>query len=92
MRSLKSILELLNEHHQRATYGAVAGLVGGIARGLMQGRPKDQLHSWIVSQDTGLPTGYDSDKMHPKLRENAAVSRSGRELEEWLEERGAVSQ
>jgi hypothetical protein len=58
MRSLESILELLQRHHQRATYGAVAAAVGRTPRNVMQGRPRDWLHSWVVNQNTGLPTEY----------------------------------
>jgi hypothetical protein len=58
MRSLKGILELLQQHHQRATYGAVAALLGRTPRTVMQGCPRNWLHSWVVNQDTGRPSEY----------------------------------
>jgi hypothetical protein len=38
MRPLNNILELLQAHHQRATYGAVAALLGRTPQNVMQGR------------------------------------------------------
>jgi hypothetical protein len=39
--SLDGIIVRLNAREQRATYGAVADLVGVLPRGLMSGCPKD---------------------------------------------------
>ena len=58
VKSLKHVLDLLNQHHQRATYGAVAGLLGKAPRSLMQGLPRDWRHSWIVNKESGLPSEY----------------------------------
>lgn len=55
---LDSILNAFNTHRQRATYGVVAALVGHPARSLPGGRPRNARRSWIVSKDSGLPTGY----------------------------------
>ncbi len=89
MRSLKSILVLLKQHHQRATYGAVAGLVGRTPRTVLQGCPRDYLHCWVVNQDTGEPTAYPAGMVHPALKEHEMVLETEEELVEWLEERGA---
>ena len=86
MPGVDDILDLLDRHHQRATYGAVAKVVGKPATFLMQGRPRDHRHSWVVNQETGLPTGYDSDEMHPALIESAEVISSGEELQTWISE------
>ena len=84
MWSLGKILYLLDQHHQRATYGAVGQLVGRPPLFLMQGRDRSHRHSWIVSQETILPSGYGEEDMHPALRQHATVLRSGDELEFWL--------
>jgi len=85
MRSLESILELLQRHHQRATYGAVAALVGRTPQNVMQGRPRNRLHSWVVNQDTGQPTGYSSPMVHPSLHERAEILSTEKELATWLQ-------
>jgi hypothetical protein len=38
----------------------------------------------VVNHETELPTGYESEEMHPELRSNPAVLRSGADLETWL--------
>ena len=81
---LDQILDLLNRHHQRATYGAVGSIVDRPASFLMGGRPRDQRHSWIVNKETGLPTGYGEEHMHPKLRSKDRVLKTSQELEDWL--------
>ena len=81
---LDAILDLLNEHHQRATYGAVAGLLGVMPRSVLQGRAKNKRHSWIVNQETGLPTDYHDFLMHPALLERDEVLRTAEELATWV--------
>jgi hypothetical protein len=66
--TIDQIIEQLARHRQRATYGAVAGVVGRLPRSVMSGRPKTQEHSWVVSANAGLPTGYCEQDMHPDLR------------------------
>ena len=90
--TLDAVVDLLDRHHQRATYGAVAAVVDRPPRYLMGGRPRDTRHSWIVNRETGLPTGYGSDDMHPHLLANPTVLATGRELEEWLRERRGKDQ
>lgn len=60
---LDDIIDLLNEHHQRASYGAVAGVLGVIPKRLMVGRPRSHEDSWVVSR-YGRPTGYADDQIH----------------------------
>jgi len=65
---LDGIVTKLNERKQRATYGAVAGLVGVLPRGLMAGRPRNHKYSWVVAATgsrRGWPTGYENDQIHP---------------------------
>ena len=85
--TMDQILDALHSGHQRATYGAVASLLGKSPRTLMQGRDRDQRHSWVVSRKNGEPTGYAADQVHPDLRENAEVFERKEELERWLESR-----
>ena len=83
--SLDSILDLLDRFHQRASYGAVAGLIDRPPHYLMTGRPRDPRHSWVVSQDTWLPTGYFKDQVHPDIISRERVLLSVEELESWLQ-------
>lgn len=84
MSRLDLILDALDRHHQRASYGAVAGVLGTAARSVLQGRPKNKRHSWVVNQDTGRPTGYHDFLIHPALEERVEVLSSPEELARWL--------
>ncbi len=88
MHTLDSILDALNKHHQRATYGAVAGLLGKTARSLLQGRKRDWRHSWVVNLETGQPSEYSGPNIHPSLEEHALVLETEAELADWLDEIG----
>ena len=78
------ILEILQEHRQRATYGAFASVVGGTANGVMYKKPKNPLHSWIVSADTSQPTGYVLHQKHPDLEAPPTVHSDSDSLRGWL--------
>ena len=81
---MEQILDALSRGHQRATYGAVAAVVGASPRTLMSGRERDHRHSWVVRRQTGLPTGYEDDQLHPQLLRSDHVIESRDELEKWL--------
>lgn len=81
---LDQILDALNAHRQRATYGAVAAVIGAAPRTLMSGRDRDQRHSWVVSRKTGQPTGYEPDQIHADLQAVPHVIESRDELDKWL--------
>jgi len=83
-RELGAILDRLNKFNQRATYGAVAHLVGLPPMSLMAGRPRDPLHSWVVNGSTHLPTGYDRSQTHPNLLERDRVLSNADDLNAWL--------
>jgi len=83
--SLDQIVELLDQRGQRATYGAVAQLVGHSPRSLLKGRDRSRRYSWIVNRHTGLPTGYPDDQIDPRLRDSGPVITSEVELQKWLE-------
>ena len=88
--TMDQILDALDRGHQRATYGAVAAILDRPPRTLMQGRERDQRHSWVVSRKNGEPTGYASELVHPALRERSEVLDSKEELALWLESTSVV--
>lgn len=87
---LNEIVGYLNAAQLRATYGAVAELVGGIAQsvgdrlGGVAGRRPEA--SWVVNSETEMPTGYLPEQWHPALRQSSHVIRNGDELWQRLEE------
>lgn len=85
--TLDQILDALDVARQRATYGAVAGVLGLTPRTLMKGRERDQRHSWVVGHKTGTPTGYESDQLHPELHTTDHVIESHDEMATWLRAR-----
>jgi len=82
--SLDSILDALARERQRATYSAVAAVVGSAPRSVMSGRPRDPHNSWVVSSQTGQPTGYPPDQVAPELMARPEVLRTRDELLAWL--------
>jgi hypothetical protein len=50
----------------------------------MQGYERNWLHSWVVNQDTGLPSKYHELQLHPNLQERERVLSTGKELADWL--------
>lgn len=85
--SLESIAAALAEGRQRATYGAVAGLLDRPPAYLMQGAPRTPMFSWIVNAETLLPTGYTEEQMAAELTASTEVIRTAAALEQWLSER-----
>lgn len=83
--SLDSIVEQLDHFQQRATYGAVAGVLNLSPRNLMAGRTRNQRDSWIVTHHTGLPTGYKVDQVHPEIGSREEILNSAKDLSDWLE-------
>lgn len=99
MCKLDEIIYLLNKHQQRATYGAVAGVLGRSARGLMKGRDHCTRDSWVVATRTnsrsgarrGWPTTYKDHEIHPEcmkqINENVAnFIHETKELEKKLKD------
>jgi hypothetical protein len=83
---LDGVIAALNRHQQRATYSAVAALLGQSPRLLMHKQPRVQGNSWIVSKTTGRPTGYPDADVHPALSANDIVLTTRDDLETWLAE------
>lgn len=84
--SLDEVLDALERHHQRATFGAVAGILGVEPLSLFKGRARTAKTSWVVSKATGLPTGTKEDDYPPRLLENKRVINSPEDLRRWLQE------
>ena len=89
--TLDLVLDQLQQSRQRATYGAVAALVGATPRTLMRGRERDQRHSWVVNRSSGRPTGYADNQVHPELEHSPHLIDSREELATWLESQSALS-
>ena len=85
--TLDEIVDQLDHRGQRATYGAVARLLGHSPRSLLKGRERERRFSWIVNRETGLPTGYNEDQIDPRLPDSGPVIGDFAELQRWL---GAV--
>ncbi len=83
----EDVIALLAAHRQRATYGALAGVLGRPAIGVMSGLPKTAINSWVVSASTGLPTGYGDGEIDPALGAGDAVISDSGALLDWLRER-----
>ena len=83
--TIDTILDQLDRFHQRATYGAVAGVVDSSPRSLMSGRARDQRSSWIVSRKDGMPTGYEPDQTHPDIAEREHILGNSEALLGWLQ-------
>ena len=84
MFSIDAIVDALDQHHHRATYGAVAELLGRPSRSLMSECPKNRRCPWVVSQKHGMPSGYSSFQRHPSFMENEDILSTRGELVEWL--------
>jgi len=83
---LAEVIRFLNDHKIRATYGAVAELLGvlPISMGARLG-PHTPEASWIVSADTGYPTGYSPTEVHPDVLTSTQLIRTGVELSARME-------
>jgi hypothetical protein len=79
--NLDEVIRFLNDERIRATYGAVAGLLGVLPRGLGShlGFRRPEV-SWIVNAETGVPTDYNRQEIHPDLFSKAEIIRTGSEL------------
>jgi len=82
---LSKIVASLAKHSQRATYGAVGGLVRLPAQSVMSGQPMSKENSWVVAAKTGKPTGYLPSDVDPKLNSKVLVISTADELKLWLQ-------
>jgi hypothetical protein len=86
MPTLDEILDVLERHHQRATFTAVAGVLGRDPRSLFTGYVRTPRTAWVVNKGTGLPTGTKKADYPPGLQENERVIDATEELRTWLRE------
>ena len=79
--TLDEVLTFLNGEQIRATYGAVAEVIGVSPRALgVHLGPHRPEASWVVSAENGLPTGYDQTEWHPALLSRGEIISTGRAL------------
>lgn len=85
---LEQVMTFLRNKRIRATYGAVGGAVGVVARSV--GRrlgPRTKHNSWVVRKDSGLPSGYHASEMHEELKRlDEVIEDAGelvRRIREW---------
>jgi alkylated DNA nucleotide flippase Atl1 len=79
--SLTEVLRFLNDARTRATYGAVAGVLGMPPRSMgAMLRNRRAEASWVVNGVTGLPTDYEQSDWHPDLLASSEVIRTDTEL------------
>ena len=80
--TLEEILQFLSHAKVRATYGAVAEVLGLSPRSMDERRFGSHRPeaSWIVSAENGLPTGYSPDEWHPDLLSRSEIIASGTAL------------
>jgi alkylated DNA nucleotide flippase Atl1 len=80
--TVQDIIEFLNHKQVRATYGAVAELLGVIPRsmGARLGPHRAEL-SWIVNAASGLPTDYAASEMHAALRSRNEIITTAADLQ-----------
>jgi hypothetical protein len=86
-----AIVEVLDQHRQRATYRAVGGYLGKPPGSLMSGLERSPRYSWIVSQGTLMPRNYDTEEQHPELEAKKFVLLTEQELRQWLGNKAAQS-
>ncbi len=84
--TLDGILDALERHHQRATFGAVAAILGRDQRSLFKGYVRTPKTGWVVNKATGRPTGSNPEEIPDGLLEKERVINSAEELRVWLSE------
>lgn len=71
----------------KSTYGAVAGIVGGNHRTLMEREPRNHRDSLVVNKRTRLPTVYEAAEKQPAFATSIdlnGVIYTPEDLDEWL--------
>lgn len=82
--TIDGIVDQLDRFRQRATYGAVAAVVNRSPRNLMDKRSRSQRDSWVVSRQSGMPTGYEPEQLHPEITSRETILSTREALESWL--------
>jgi hypothetical protein len=90
--TLDDILEVLARHRQRATFGAVAGILGRDPKSLFNGNVRTPKTARVVNKSTGLPTGTKESDYPPGLLEKERVIDATEEFRVWLREHHSSGQ
>jgi alkylated DNA nucleotide flippase Atl1 len=85
LAQLAQLVAALAKNTQKATYTAVAGLVGLPARTVMNALLKDPQGEWVVAKQSHQPTGYSTNQLRPQLKSNSSVIASTAVLASWWE-------
>lgn len=87
-KAIHCIVKLLQENHQRATYGAIGEFLGVDPRniGALLG-DRTHTNSWIVSAETGQPTKYSIDELDINLPKTKSgdIIRNEEQLREFIQ-------
>jgi len=75
---------VLERHHQRATFGAVGGILERDPSSLFKGYVRTPRTAWVVNKGTGLPTGTKEADYPPGLLEKKHVIDTVEDLRKWL--------
>jgi hypothetical protein len=87
--SFEEIVDALDRHHTRATYGAVAAYLRQPPALMKKGIAPSPRYSWLVSPGTAQPTGYDPSQVHADLERTNFVLETDTELRRWLQGKAA---
>lgn len=85
----EEVVDALDLHHTRATYGAVAAYLRQPAALLKKGITRSPRYSWLVSPGTSQPTGYAPSQCHEQLERTSFVLATDAELRRWLHGKAA---
>jgi hypothetical protein len=89
--SFEEVVDALDRHHTRATYGAVAAYLRQPAATMKKGIVRSPRYSWLVSPGTSQPTGYEPSELHEDLERTKFVLATDAELRRWLHGKAAQS-
>ena len=79
--TVDEILTALNKYEVRATYGAVAALLGIHQKNVGQALGNRRSYaSWVVSKSTGMPSGYMKANLHKNLQASRTIIETPDEL------------
>jgi hypothetical protein len=82
--TLTQILDRLDKHRQRATYGAVGALIGVQPWIIFDGLPWTSRTEWVVNKDTGLPSKKSRDQLNKDLFVHKDILNTKEDLLDWL--------
>ena len=85
---LETIINFLFNSQTKATYGAVADVIGGVAQGVGESLgEKTPRNSWVVNSATEMPTDYTAEQIDPAVHAINRIVRSGEELLDAMQSR-----